>query len=62
MATCKNIIEISIAHSTDSQINAQSDWLHRNALKMASAAISREISEMEIFVCLLFDRSSSGFC
>lgn len=58
MTTYENIIEINITHLTDSQINAQSDWLHRSALKMTSAAISRENSRMEI---VLFERSSSGF-
>lgn len=50
-----------ISHSTDSQVNSQSDWLHRIALKMTLVVIPREISEMEILVSLLFDISISGF-
>lgn len=36
-----------------STLNAQSDCLHRNALKIASSSLFSEISEMKIFVLLL---------
>jgi len=42
-----------------SQVNAQSDWLHGNALKMASTSLFREISEIDV---LLFGRSVNGLC
>ena len=54
-------LNVGITHSTYSQANLQSDWFHSIALKMTLAAMSREISEMDILILVLFDKSISGF-
>ena len=36
---------------THSQVKAQSDWLHRGALKMGPIFHFREISDMKFLIC-----------